>query len=571
MKPKGIKFIELIADKLFLAIFAVIFLGVVALQFVGGGTSVQVGSQSDVPIGRAYEEVVTLAQSKQARMNSSDVAPEAPTSAPNVVDQLALAMRDAGAFAEIEIDDLDHPPDSAGGELPPDESRRFAMPKPGAPSAPVAFSYGVALDPIEVEVTPALTAFLINQPAQQPYDLFAISVESTFDVEAYRQQLQTDPDGAGPLAAIPQNWWNGRQEILDVQVYRREVYEDGGVGAEVLLAPAPGMEGTMRDRLQAPDLTVGELNQLVRLAERPENARQIRQPFFYNIIAGEPWSPPSVAATPDADNLNWSNPLPRIKDVDTATVWAHDVTIEPGVMYQYRVRLVFPNPLKGYEQSIDEDIRDLAKPATIVSAPSPWSATITAPLKAYNFVQRASIPARNAVGMVRPFAVVELYRFYYGYWRRGEARVQAGDAVATTIEVNADLPVWNIEGNSPQRDGDAPSTIDAVTGAYLLDVVAEPSPQPPGPGGRTQMRNVAIYGANDDVIGVRRADEDARSPVLARLSASADAGETAEVGTPGQAPPKRASRPAAGTGPADGNPANPQPARRNEDRFSTGG
>ncbi len=551
MRPKGIKFIELIADKIFLAIFAVIFLAVVALQFVGGGTAIKIGAQDNVPIDRAYQEVITLAQRKQAAMTSDDVAEEAPTTAPDVAGQLEVAMVTSTADSQIPpIVAVKPLPGASGIDGPPAPSGRYALPKPPAPTRPVAESFGGALDPYELKAAPGLASSLLNGGEQQPYDIFAISVESEFDASDYRRILESDPDGAGALAALPRNWWIGRVEVLDVQLFRREVFPDGTTGDEVLLATPPGF-ASMRNQLSM-DLTVGELNKLVRFAEQPEQARQIRQPFFYRMISGEAWSPP-LQGDGAADDMAWSSPPARLRDVDVVSIWAHDVSATPGASYQYRMSLVFPNPLKGYEKSIDEDLRHLAEAPVIVSAPSPWSDTVQTLRPAYNFVQRASIPQQGAVGPSRPFAIVELYRFYYGYWRRGEMRVHAGDMIASDIAIPMALPIWSVDGQQPQREGEVAGPIPADTGAYLLDVVVEPSPAPPGPGGRTQTRNAAIIGTIAGDVAVRRPDEDSQSALKAQLQKSANVAAGAVVETPqarsravapaGQAAPAEASQP----------------------------
>lgn len=563
MKPKGIKLIELIADKIFLAIFAVVFLVIVAMQFVGGGASVSVGGQADVPIDRAYEEVVTLAERKQAAMASDDVAPETPTNPPDVVARLteAIGATDAGETL-TQLVRLKPIPGVTGIDDSPQLSGRYALPRPPTPTRPLASAFGGALDPYELEAAPALAASLLDGGVQQPYDIFAISVEASFDAAAYRTILETDPDGSGPLSALPRNWWNARLEVLDVQLFRREVLADGGFGEEELIPPPPGF-ASVRDSLTGV-LTVGELNQLVRMAEQPERARQIRQPFFYRIIAGEPWTPPSRQGDPG--NLDWANPPARLRDVQETSIWAHDVTASPGATYQYRMRLVFPNPLMGYEKSIDEDLRHLAEASTIVSPPSAWSDAVQTPRPAYNFVRRAAIPAQGAVGIARPFAIVELYRFYYGYWRRGEMRVQAGDLIASQIELPSTLPIWDIEGQQAQRGGDAPNAIAADTGAFLLNIVVEPSPAPPGPGGRSQTRNAAIVGTMAGDVSVRRPDVDAASPLLSSLLRSAEAAAEAAVATP--RPGARANTPAAPAGiPAPGRPATPAPREGVRDRI----
>lgn len=590
MKPKGIKFIELIGDKIFLAVFALIFLAVVALQFVGGGNTVQLGNQDNVAIDQAYEQLIRLAKSKKAQMDMPDVAPDAPTDPPTITMQMATVLANPVVSAPTPPLVRSHADLGSGAVVSGgDEIDRYALPHPPAPGQAVAAAFGGALDPFVLEAVPELRQSLISDAMQQPYDMFAVSVQADFDVAAYREILSADPDGPGELSALPRQWWQSRLEILDVEVWRREVFPNGERGEAELLPPPPGM-ASLRDAL-ASDMTVGQLNQYVRFAEQPENSRQIRQPLFYRLIAGENWTPPislsadavdpratelaevrrriaeartGSAQNPDAVRAlqareselvtalqsegidpstgrrlgadpRLSNPPPRVRDIDgVLSVWSHDVTAEPGATYEYQVRLVFPNPLVGYEQFIASDLQELAQVQVLKCEPSAWSAPVTVPERAYMFVDRAVVPESGAVGFGRPYAQVALYRFYYGYWRRGESRVQAGDAISAPISISQPLPLWRIEGGDAQSAGEIAGPIEADSGAFLLDIIVEPSPAPAGPGGREQLRNAAVIGGADGSISVRRTGDSVSQSLRQELQASAEAAEGAAIARPSQ-------------------------------------
>src|SRR5690606_38901469 len=64
-----------------------------------------------------------------------------------------------------------------------------------------------------------------------------------------------------------------------------------------LLPPPPGM-ASLRGNFDE-ELSVGDFNLSVRFAEQPENARQVRQPLFYRMIAGANWAPPRDIITGD--------------------------------------------------------------------------------------------------------------------------------------------------------------------------------------------------------------------------------------------------------------------------------
>ncbi len=672
MKPKGIPLVERIADKAFLALFGVIFLAVVAMQFVGAGATVKVAN-NEMPVERAYNQVATLAQSRQAQLQSDEVAAQTPAAVPAVADRLAQAL-DRPILASRGVPmglplAIGRGTDVVGiGDV-----GRYETPALPAPAAPIARVYAGTLDPFALRDQPALEQALIHS-VDQPFDFFAVSVQTEFDAQGYRATLQRDPDGAGEYAPIPQQWWRSRVEILDVQVERREVRADGSRGQASLLPPPPGVESLRGDLTDS--LTVGDLNRFVTLAGQPELARQLRQPPFFPMIAGEPWSPPGSggAATTDPrleelrqvraqiqdrerrladlerqasagsagvvvlamaqerstaqptdtgdrarsarqqqidrlkdeiknlqarqteivaalnaagldpetgfrtgpDPILFEEPA-RLRDADSAPVWFHDPFVEPGATYEYRVRLVLANPLKGYAPAIAEDLRAAAEASTIATPFSEWSAPVETPERSYMFIESAQAPTGEAaVGLARPSAVASLYRFHYGHWRSGRVRVQAGDSIRAAIEVEGVLPIWDITGSTAAQVGEIAGPIDADPGMYLLDVIVETSPAPLGPGGREQTRTAAIIGHSDSGVSVRRPDADTASELKRRLDRSVEAGRKSSVATPGvRATMPGVQNPAGGTPPAS---SQPRPAgapaqersRQNDGRLGGG-
>lgn len=629
MKPKGVPFIERIADKAFLALFGVIFLVVVAMQFVGGGATVKVAN-NDMPVERAYNQVVTLAQSRRAQLESDEVAAQTPDAVPAAADRLALAIKrpilaSRGVPMGVPLVIGEGTEVVGIGDV-----GRYEPPAIAAPPAPIVRVYAGTLDPYALRDEPAFERAILGS-ADQPLDFFAVSVQTEFDAEGYRASLQRDPDDAGEYAPIPQQWWRSRVEILDVQVERREVRDDGTRGSASLLPPPPGIESLRGDISDA--LTVGDLNRFVALAGQPELARQLRQPPFFPMISGEPWAPPGLAIDAGSDprleelrrlrvqiqererrladlerqasvggggalvvamaqdrataqprdtgdrartarqqqidrlkeeikDLQTQRdeiaaalaaegvdpetgfrvgPAPilmeepaRLRDVAQAPVWFHDPFVEPGAAYEYRVRLVLANPLKGYAQAIAEDLRGYTEASTIETPFSDWSEPVRTPERAYMFIESAQAPTGDtAVGLARPSAVASLYRFHYGHWRSGRVRVQAGDTIRASIEIESALPIWDVSGAQAVQAGELAGPIDADPGMYLLDVLLETSPAPLGPGGREQTRSAAIIGHADGGVSVRRPDSDAVSEFKRELDRSVEAGLGAVVATPG--------------------------------------
>ncbi len=128
------------------------------------------------------------------------------------------------------------------------------------------------------------------------------------------------------------------------------------------------------------------------------------------------------------DEQEFKDPL---LDADTVTILAHDVTIEPGMSYIYRMRIVVNNPLFGHGQQLHEEQRQLASDPTIVGEWSPWSDPIGVLSDQYFFVTNAS-----EAGLIGgPNAVVEVYKFWYGYWRKGNANIEPGDVISTELKL----------------------------------------------------------------------------------------------------------------------------------------
>ncbi|RMH29139.1 MAG: hypothetical protein D6693_02450 [Planctomycetota bacterium] len=664
MKRSGIPFIEVIADKLFLGLFLVVLLGVIAMQFLGSGVTVRAGN-TDMRPDRAYEEVARLAQTKRAQLDSATVPEEIPTEPPRVVDRLASAIGSRGPDPGPSLP-LGPVVAIAGGagvtDAPGLEALRLRPPDLPAPGAPVGQATGVTLDPFELQRVPALRAAVLGDPSDQPLDAFLVSVQAEFDAAALRDALDRDPDGAGPMNAIPTRWWRNRLEILDVRVERREILADGDRGPSTLLPPAPGT-ATVRDLL-GQDLTPAALNRLVERVGQPASAAQIRQPRFYRAIAGEPWRPPLDAqpgsGDPRADRLEQilsqiedlqreldrlqeqalvpgahapavaqvsrpgggggrSRPAPpgrddrartgretriealqtqitelraqadqieqelidagldprtgrpalgeaaaraveSLRDAESISVWTHDASIRPGARYEYRVSLVLPNPLFGYDESLDEGSRAYAEAPTITTPASPWSAPVLAPARSYIFVENASVPQPgSAIGDAG--ATVTRYRFFYGYWREARTRVRVGDVIAPAIELPAPLPVWDVSVVPPAVQGEITRPIaEDPPGLFLLDVFLEPSLDQAGVSRAEDLTPAVRLGRiSDGAVIVRRPRVDRADPLLARLRASARAGQSTAVRTPS---PSAQSGPA----PQPESPAGPGPESRTPNR-----
>ena len=144
-------------------------------------------------------------------------------------------------------------------------------------------------------------------------------------------------------------------------------------------------------------------------------------------------------------------------------VWAHDITVEPGKTYRYRVRVDLYNPFFARTLDLMPAQQDLAHTLTLQSRPSEWSREMKAipPLKVW--VTKAVGPDvdRRTGDLGMGQATIEVYRFFWGRWWMESFPLEPGDRVG-----------W--ERDLRQADATTgPQTIDYGTDWYVLDIVAD--------------------------------------------------------------------------------------------------
>lgn len=603
MRLKGINPIEQNAEKVFAGIFVVAIFGVLALQFVGQPNRVKVG-KNDVDLADAYVVVA-----EQARKTDQAIKSPNPVNLPDAkgdeaVKQIAqfnerynAAISPGQQLAAA----LDRPEVIGGGGGPggKDVTAVAALVLP-TPTVPIGASFMNEVDPGEARQSPEVAAIL---PPSAPFDKASITIETTFDGAALKAALSADPDGDGPVRAMPKSWWENSVQILGVVAEREMLKPDG------TWAPAEQVK-LMPGRLSL----VGELDKLntaLQLKEATrqatDNADMIRRPPFYATRFGEPWAPPTErdarllaegekaaeiarlwskynglkkardtvqknlsgagqpapsgggggggggggigggkggrggggggggggAAPPpsgpsSADEARRKQLTQRLAELDreiaetaaslralgevvadaqqggaTGTptdsadkktvepallenpavrLWLHDVHVERGKTYRYRVSVALNNPYFGHTAAMPADQAALAKSGVIRSDLSPWSSAIQVDPETHIFFTSAQADDQQTRAAT---AKAEVFRFRWGFWRKGQVSLTPGDAVLTEIRVPdlekvlATLPV---DGqNAPDNHGGQPS------GGGRRPIggggTATPPPNAPTPGG----------------------------------------------------------------------------------------
>ncbi|MFG0292257.1 MAG: hypothetical protein ACF8MJ_03790 [Phycisphaerales bacterium JB050] len=244
------------------------------------------------------------------------------------------------------------------------------------------------------------------------------------------------------------------------------------------------------------------------------------------------------------------------QEAETIHLWAHDLTAEQGKTYQYAVRVKLRNPLFGNSQNIAEEQQTIAAQPVIASGLSDWSDPVTLPNLSEYFVTAAGDGSLGLGGNSPPSATVEVFRYYYGAWRKQSTRINPGDSLRATIEIPDGLPLYEIaRGDNGQLVVEEEGVIEEEAiefrrEGFLLDVVAG-----------VEQAIVTYFRLGDGRIVAHEPEKDRVSErlVMMRLDAeSADEQVFRPIDlTDTISPSPQPGRPDPGPGPAPGTPGTP--------------
>ncbi len=182
--------------------------------------------------------------------------------------------------------------------------------------------------------------------------------------------------------------------------------------------------------------------------------------------------------------------IKSVLEEESVDLWLHDLGVEPGVTYRYRTRVIVNNPLFRKSSELDPDDADqqaLTKDPFATGDWSAWSEQVVVGAQEYFFVTSAEPGGGMAGGGIK--ATIELYKMFYGHYRRSTLSVSPGDALATTVRMSGDLLYFDssvidvqeaakaVEALAGDDSEDLPDGISELSsrmtihlGAYLLDV-----------------------------------------------------------------------------------------------------
>lgn len=286
------------------------------------------------------------------------------------------------------------------------------------------------------------------------------------------------------------------------------------------------------------------------------------------VLGGDPPSRSTRRRSPIGRTPGAESPGPLL-DIESYPVWVHDFTAEPGATYRYRVRYGVNNPLFGRERSLGEEneaLLSLASEPIVESDWSDWTDAVAVGRTSYFFVTNAR--DQGQLGQSASAATAEVFRMFYGYYRKHTITLEPGDAVQGEFRLPDDLPLFavgeveaaDLEAYFAERDDGAgsvtrapiPSVADdedeeesrdwltlveprypLAVDAVMLDVAEYPLVEESGlAGGRAaRILEVVFF---DPISGVvaRRPDRDQEMPEYLAVQQSAGLAESAEVRMP---------------------------------------
>jgi hypothetical protein len=569
MGLKGISWIEQNVEKVVAGVFGVALLGVVAYQFVGEGNTIELTAgkaKAKYGYDMIWDKVEEQARTTKSQITTLEPDPKAmevEVKEGDVLTGFTTRLRGAVAPAKALTADLDKPTLSYiidTTQLPgKTKAEMYASLSAPAPGKPVGASYLATVHPQEVVANQDL-AKLVGADAKEltdgkfgtllpKLDRAAVSLESKYDGTALEAMLMADPDGDGPLSAMPRHWWDsGRVQIVAIEMERQELKPDGDWDTKTAVTRMPGrldLLQSVKEMQSGGDVRYADILQM---AQKEQEA--VLRPAYYSIVLGDEWVPPSeivdevAAAGPGGDavtslkrRLNNSDTklaelqesinkleqevtappgpgarqppggpaggggktggapregrqpdsgpkdpkqakldsiraryareyaarekiveelrrlgvevdaptgvaqpvvarvtepvVPLLLDADVR-LWSHDVTVQRGKTYRYRMTLVLNNPVFGKNAALDSKQAELAKEPLVRTAASEWSEPVSVDPDTFYFITSAS-PEDAFASAAR--ASAEVFVFSMGFWRKGQVNLEPGDTIAADIRV----------------------------------------------------------------------------------------------------------------------------------------
>lgn len=242
-----------------------------------------------------------------------------------------------------------------------------------------------------------------------------------------------------------------------------------------------------------------------------------------------------------------------VLEMDSVDLWAHDLGVVPGTTYRYRTRVVVNNPLFRKNNELDPDDADqqaLAREPFARGDWSGWSNDVVVGAAEYFFIANAE--AGGIVADSDAKATIEIYKMFYGHYRKSTLSVSPGDELATMVRMSGNLLQFDtgvlevadaikaVDALGAKDSSALPAGISELSnrltidlGAYVLDIYAAQGQIESNLGQSLQPMRVVVRDWDGNVI-VRSDLRDKESGAYVYASKSASEASATPLRAPGE-------------------------------------
>ena len=500
MKDKNIHFIERHVEKLILGGACMFMLVVVWVYVLGQPYTVKVGIDQSVPPSRVNDTVEQAATNLFGMIGDDSASPLDQIPIPQYT-QLFRARISQAPLGVDQLDPLGNPGLAEVGQV------EFSEPTPvdiavSVPPAPVGTQtvegFGVLPNREQlVSILMSMESGLNEEEAglaadrfadivseQAPRDFRYVSVAASFDLGLWREKLKDPANGE----SIPEAWWRGALLLTGVGLERQDRDPQTGQWSEAkAIEPLVGS-------LQIPQVrgtwVSNEAESVLKIIR--EKQSKIATPGFVPMIDPVRWIAPvdveevSAASSPGSGGADPLEDNPSSEPVaGVVPIWAHDMTVQPGMEYRYRLKAWVYNPLFQQERVPEKSKQLYYNVLGLESEVGPWSEPVSIAPELQFYIVGGSQKKR--------LANVEVWRVFNGMPRRQEFTVSPGDTIGSVAS-------FKVEGKDHQ--------VPMQTGVVLVDIVDPHS----GLGVDGQVTAVLYMDIETGELHRREIDRDVTSP-----------------------------------------------------------
>ncbi len=519
MKLKNVNIIELHVEKAIVALSVILSLMIVWSYVLGDPYAATVAQETGVRPDQVKEKIIN-----QVRLLEQKISPGARSPLPDMTVPAYTAMfRERLSRVPISVAHLDPLGDlGLAREIAPlDQTDLGLFSTPPTPPAPTriaaAAGFGVLLpdreladyftgrlDQITTSGQQVAQAYVQLVPQVEPRDFRYVSVAGIYDIRAWQRKLL---EGG---RAIPDQWRRSSTAFTGVVLERQTLDQATGQWrSQQIVSPLPEAV-TFSDVHDS--WSASEAKDAIQLIQESQDLIA-HPPFVPMTDAAIDWSQPQEIAikgpfdaliSGDASQTRVEDkprtkPDPNGKSDDGQSdeaqagrrkVWAHDLTVESGQTYRYRLSVKLINPLFQRSQLSGRQREEYFHKLALQSLPSPWSDPIQVDPEHRFFVVGGS-SVENEV-------TVEVWRVFNGRPRVKEFRVKPGDPIGGVVTIAA---------------GDIEMDVDMGIGITVVDLLEVPSTQGIG----TTTTKVLFFDVDQNSLIERTIEVDRDSPERAWL------------------------------------------------------